>query len=247
MRDNLLKSIGGILICGYILLLAMQDKLSFYTHPRYHIFAAVMAVLAIALLLVDIFFQYQEVKSRKSETKHPTKRSGIKLASVIAIFVLILGYGLPPKALSPDSITQREGPLITSLENRCEPPKKHEGQQYISINRWLSALELCKDSGYFDGESVELVGFVSRELINNYGYSYFYLARYLISCCAVDSVPVKILIDSPKQDKYPDGSWLRIKGKLLQKVVNGRAEYIVKSDHIDSISQPKQPYELLGL
>ena len=65
-------------------------------------------------------------------------------------------------------------------------------------------------------------------MLKNYGYNYFYIARYVISCCAVDSVPMKILVEKTFFNDYPDGTWLTVKGKLSQKVVKvwrGRLTY----------------------
>ena len=78
-------------------------------------------------------------------------------------------------------------------------------------------------------------------------YNYFYIARYVISCCAVDSVPMKILVEKNFFIDYPDGTWLTVKGKLSQKVVNGQAEYVITDARADKIDQPKYPYELLGV
>ena len=84
-------------------------------------------------------------------------------------------------------------------------------------------------------------------MLKNYGYNYFYIARYVISCCAVDSVPMKILVEKNFFIDYPDGTWLTVKGKLSQKVVNGQAEYVITDARATKIDQPKYPYELLGV
>jgi len=85
------------------------------------------------------------------------------------------------------------------------------------------------------------------DLLKNYGYDYFYIARHVISCCAVDSVPVKIVVEKSFSVDYPDGTWLIVKGKLSQKVINGQAEYVITQPNTTKISQPKYPYELMGI
>lgn len=244
MRVNLLKSIGGIIVCGYILLLACRDQLGFYIHPRYHIFASIISIIGIVLLLIDTMLQLKLKVSVK-----PTKLSlkSVKPASYLAIIILLAGYLLPPKPLSPSSLAQRESPAIIEPESRCEIPKPREGSSIVSVNRWKTAINSCKQTSYFNNTDISITGFVSNGLLKNYGYNYFYIARYVISCCAVDSVPMKILVEKNFFIDYPDGTWLTVKGKLSQKVVNGQAEYVITDAHAAKIDQPKYPYELLGV
>ena len=244
MRVNLLKSIGGIIVCGYILLLACRDQLGFYIHPRYHIFASIISIIGIVLLLIDTMLQLKLKVSVK-----PAKLSlkSVKPASYLAIIILLAGYLLPPKPLSPSSLAQRESPAIIEPESRCEAPKPKKGSSTISINRWKTAINSCKQTSYFNNTDISITGFVSNGLLKNYGYNYFYIARYVISCCAADSVPMKILVEKNFFIDYPDGTWLTVKGKLSQKVVNGQAEYVITDARATKINQPKYPYELLGV
>lgn len=244
MRVNLLKSFGGIIVCGYILLLACRDQLGFYIHPRYHIFASIISIVGIILLLIDTMLQLK-LKASVKPAKFSLK--SVKPSSYLAIIILLAGYLLPPKPLSPSSLAQRESPAIIEPESRCEIPKPREGSSTISINRWKTAINSCKQTSYFNNTDISITGFVSNGLLKNYGYNYFYIARYVISCCAVDSVPMKILVEKNFFINYPDGTWLTVKGKLSQKVVNGQAEYVITDARADKIDQPKYPYELLGV
>ncbi len=244
MRVNLLKSIGGIIVCGYILLLACRDQLGFYIHPRYHIFASIISIIGIVLLLIDTMLQLK-LKASVKPAKFSLK--SVKPASYLAIIILLAGCLLPPKPLSPSSLAQRESPAIIEPESRCETPKPREGSSIVSVNRWKTAINSCKQTSYFNNTDISITGFVSNGLLKNYGYNYFYIARYVISCCAVDSVPMKILVEKNFFIDYPDGTWLTVKGKLSQKVVNGQAEYVITDARADKIDQPKYPYELLGV
>ena len=244
MRVNLLKSIGGIIVCGYILLLACRDQLGFYIHPRYHIFASIISIVGIVLLLIDTMLQLK-LKASVKPAKFSLK--SVKPASYLAIIILLAGYLLPPKPLSPSSLAQRESPAIIESESRCEIPKPREGSSTVSVNRWKTAINSCKQTSYFNNADISVTGFVSNGLLKNYGYNYFYIARYVISCCAVDSVPMKILVEKNFFIDYPDGTWLTVKGKLSQKVVNGQAEYVITDARTTKIDQPKYPYELLGV
>ena len=243
MRANLAKSLGGIAACGYVLLLACRGQLGFYIHPRYHLFAAILSTIGIVFLVIDIVLQ---LKSGVF-AYHRFKFHHVKFASCLSVLILLAGYLLPPKPLSPSSVTQRENSITTSQTNYCNIPKPKEGETNVSINRWRSAFNSCQKLSYFDNTSITITGFVSSGTLQNYGYDYFELARYVISCCAADSIPMKILVERTPVNSYRDGTWLTIKGKLMQKIINGKAEYVITESTATAIPQPEDPYELFGL
>ena len=243
MRANLAKSLGGIAACGYVLLLACRGQLGFYIHPRYHLFAAILSTIGIAFLVIDIVLQ---LKSGVF-AHHRFKFHHIKFASCLSVLILLAGYLLPPKPLSPSSVTHRENSIATSQTNYCNIPKPKEGETNVSINRWRSAFNSCQKLSYFDNTSIMITGFVSSGTLQNYGYDYFELARYVISCCAADSIPMKILVEKTPANSYRDGTWLTVKGKLIQKIINGKAEYVITESTTTAIPQPEDPYELFGL
>ena len=243
MRANLAKSLGGIAACGYVLLLACRGQLGFYIHPRYHLFAAILSTIGIAFLVIDIVLQ---LKSGVF-AHHRFKFHHSKFASCLSVLILLAGYLLPPKPLSPSSVTQRENSIATSQTNYCNIPKPKEGETNVSINRWRSAFNSCQKLSYFDNTSIMITGFVSSGTLQNYGYDYFELARYVISCCAADSIPMKILVEKTPANSYRDGTWLTVKGKLMQKIINGKAEYVITESTATAIPQPEDPYELFGL
>ena len=130
MRANLAKSLGGIAACGYVLLLACRGQLGFYIHPRYHLFAAILSTIGIVFLVIDIVLQ---LKSGVLTTRHRFKFRHVKLASCLSVLILLAGYLLPPKPLSPSSVTQRENSITASQTNYCNIPKPKEGE---TNERW---------------------------------------------------------------------------------------------------------------
>ena len=170
MRANLAKSLGGIAACGYVLLLACRGQLGFYIHPRYHLFAAILSTIGIVFLVIDIVLQ---LKSVALTARHRFKFHHIKFASCLSILILLAGYLLPPKPLSPSSVTQRENSIATSQTNYCNIPKTKEGETNVSINRWRSAFNSCQKLSYFDNTSITITGFVSSGTLQNYGYRLF--------------------------------------------------------------------------
>ena len=60
----LLRAGGGLLACGYIILIAVRGQLGFYIHPRYHLLAVVATVAGSMLLIIDIILQLRHKADR---------------------------------------------------------------------------------------------------------------------------------------------------------------------------------------
>ena len=58
---------------------------------------------------------------------------------------------------------------------------------------------------------------------------------------------MKILVEKTPANSYRDGTWLTVKGKLIQEIINGKAEYVITEPTATAIPQPEDPYELFGL
>ena len=111
----LLRAGGGLLACGYIILIAVRGQLGFYIHPRYHLLAVVATVAGSMLLIIDIILQLRHNPAGKrrastgaTTTEHPAKpRRKIPILSIITAGILILAIILPPRPLSSSSAANR--------------------------------------------------------------------------------------------------------------------------------------------
>ena len=80
-----------------------------------------------------------------------------------------------------------------------------------------------------------------------YDNRYFELSRFVISCCAVDSTPVSILVKSPDAERYRDNQWLQIRGQIKRELSGGKAVYVLTNPTITPTTEPTNPYEFLGV
>lgn len=111
----LLRASGGLLACGYIILIAVRGQLGFYIHPRYHLLAVVAAMTGGMLLVLDIVLQLRcnlagkrRASAGATTAEHPEKPGRkISLLSIITAGILILAIVLPPRPLSSSSAANR--------------------------------------------------------------------------------------------------------------------------------------------
>ncbi|QCT40558.1 TIGR03943 family protein [Candidatus Saccharibacteria bacterium oral taxon 488] len=250
----LLRAGGGLLACGYIILIAVRGQLGFYIHPRYHLLAVVATVAGGMLLLIDIVLQLRHnlagkrrASARPAPTKHPKKpRRTIPILSIVTAGILVLSSILPPRPLSSSSAANRATSGPTSTTGRCDKPEPLNGKP-VSMNRWRSAFDDCPNDSFFDGVTIDVTGFVARDPGGFYDNRYFELSRFVISCCAVDSTPVSILVKSPDAERYRDNQWLQIRGQIKRELSGGKAVYVLTNPTITPTTEPTNPYEFLGV
>ena len=115
------------------------------------------------------------------------------------------------------------------------------------MNRWRSAFDDCPNDSFFDGVTIDVTGFVARDPSGFYDNRYFELSRFVISCCAVDSTPINILVKSPDAERYRNNQWLRLSGQVKRELSGGRAVYVLTNPTITPTTEPANPYEFLGV
>lgn len=94
-----------------------------------------------------------------------------------------------------------------------------EGTMYDS-DVFLNALigAFSKDEKVFDKE-FKIVGYVYRE--DFFEENQFMVGRMLLTCCVVDASPAGIFVvgSGDMREKYPDNTWVEIKGNLVNKTI----------------------------
>ena len=251
---SLLRASGGLLACGYIILIAVRGQLGFYIHPRYHLLAVVAAMTGGMLLILDIVLELRRTPKGKrrasagvTTTKRPEKpRRKISLLSIITAGILALAIILPPRPLSSSSAANRATSGPTSTTGRCEKPEPLDGKP-VSMNRWRNAFDDCPNDSFFDGVTIDVTGFVARDPSGFYDNRHFELSRFVISCCAVDSTPISILVKASDAGRYRDNQWLRLSGQVKRELSGGKAVYVLTNPTITPTTEPTNPYEFLGV
>lgn len=250
----LLRAGGGLLACGYIILIAVRGQLGFYIHPRYHLLAVVATMAGGMLLILDIVLELRHNLARKrctsagvTTTERPKKpRRTIPILSIVTAGILILAIILPPRPLSSSSAANRATSGPTSTTGRCDKPEPLDGKP-VSMNRWRSAFDDCPNDSFFDGVTIDVTGFVARDPSGFYDNRYFELSRFVISCCAVDSTPISILAKTPDAERYRDNQWLQVRGQIKRELSGSKAVYVLTNPTITPTTEPANPYEFLGV
>jgi putative membrane protein len=98
--------------------------------------------------------------------------------------------------------------------------------------------QFASENGIEPGRSVRLEGFVLHRPKRPHGT--FELARFYITCCVADSVPIAVTIEQADTDppRYGRDDWLSVSGEL----VRHSGDLRLRATQIERTTPPDQPY-----
>ncbi len=116
-------------------------------------------------------------------------------------------------------------------------------QPVISLNDkvfldGLTTMELYAKE--FAGKEIETLGFVYRQ--PDFTKEQFVVARFSVSCCTADANVFGILVENKQGSKWAKDSWVKVRGKLEARSVDGYDMLVLKADGIETVKAPKDPY-----
>lgn len=239
----------AILGWGFLLLKYWQTgKLYLLIHPNY--FGLTVAG-GIALVILGIFKVWQLLKSYRGN-RQQSDRSAVmhftlfspSWSSSLLLITAILGILITPKVFA--SHTALERGLTESLPVTRAQPKEFRTasrSQERSLIEWLRTLNVYPEPDAYNGQLVKVTGFV----IYPPGLSeqYFWISRFIITCCAADAYPVGLPVKLPTgtRAEFPPDSWLEVDGKMITEELNGQRKLTISPSLIKMVPEPKNPYD----
>jgi uncharacterized repeat protein (TIGR03943 family) len=226
---------------GLFLVLWLGGHADRYLGPRT---TWVAAFGAITLTLAAIGYGVIAVRDRASR---PLSR--FEALGLFALLVPILAIVLVPRAELGAQAARKKSTSRSIATLQAVSAKKAAAQaaaaaaedagQGVAKIDFLSIASITSDSRYASdlkvqpGIRVHFVGFA----LSGDRPGRFRLARFLVSCCVADAVPV--FVDVKATLGMPsDNMWLDITGKLLKE----RGGFIVVPESMKPVDQPRHPY-----
>jgi len=230
LHSVLSKNAGVIvllLVSLHICRLAFTKQLQLYVHPRYIVFSVVMAICALIIITFGVVHNRKQPKNHDSGT----------IFSLIVILATLLLVLLKPHVLS--SYTSRERSGGSSYVEPGTPKRINlsRNTESVRLKDWVSLINDPTTSTYVLGKVVYANGFVSKVSSSDY----FYVSRFIVTCCAVDARPVQLKVYSPGwQNAYSEDDWVNVTGTFIQEP-NG--EIVIKPSKLEKTDRPVDPYE----
>lgn len=249
-----------VALCAWSSLLLKKrllGGLALLIHPNYFnlVLVAGLLLLAIALLLLS-----QRLAQARAARCNPalTPRTSASEVQHITLFppgvgtllllaAAIAGLAIPPRILGSETAIQRgitEANLpytqtqVQSFANQTKPEER-------SLLDWVRTLNAYPEPDAYTGQPAQFSGFVvhSEQLPDNY----LLIARFTISCCAVDASPIGLPLRVPgSRADYPPDTWLQVNGTMATETLNGQRQLVVTVENaadLEKIPTPANPYE----
>lgn len=244
------KSIKSILLvnllllgfCIYIIKLYLENNINLYIHPRYSSFSVTMSAIAVLVLAIGTLIDIQ----KKSILKQGKTR--IKILDIIVVFVLGLAFVLPAQVLSSKAIGRKplNTPSYQAVSARKPASTPCPTVKPASIEGWVNGISQYPVHCY-EGQTIELSGFVFESPENFLPNDMFYLGRVVMSCCVIDARPYALPIMTANFERFPSETWLKISGTLVVKEISGSNQLVIEPKNVDEINNPSKLYDYLNI
>lgn len=256
MRDRFLTHWRGIAlsIVGIVatLWLAATGQLGLYIHPRYFVFTTIMA--GIAVVFVVLAFLLVPVRGEDAEHGAHDHDHGAEQGAVarawwfgLSVVLVVATTGallvLPPATLTTATVDQRVMNSSVTGQSLGDTIQLAGGDEAsFTVKDWAGLLRQGADERTLTGKSPTLVGFVTPDTDDP--ENVFYVARFVVTCCAVDAQPVGVPVYLPGwQNRFAVDEWVSVTGTFTANpsVLSMQATVLTPRE-ITSTEQPADPY-----
>jgi len=218
--------------------LAATDRLGLYIHPRYFWFTVIMAVIG-AVLVIAAF-----ALTPLPEAEHATRGASLRasLAVLIAVGAAVALLVLPPATLTSATASQRSINSSGTTVGQDAPALVGGDTSQFTVKDWALLLHQNPDADYFADKTVDVTGFVTPSPDDP--DNVFYVARFVVTCCAVDAQPVGVPVYLPGwAEQFATDQWVSASGVFAPNPGSASAEpLLLTTDDVTVTEQPSQPY-----
>lgn len=208
---------------GFFLFVIFSKRLPLYISPRFSLLPWVGAFLLIAMIISTKFGRQEVCHSGKMDWS----------ISSWFLMPIVLGLLVPPAGLGAFIANTRQGQMLGSAQ----------ANNNISINLALYSnyqnvtIANLAYAGHITSGKVSVEGqiFIPDKPLKS---GECILLHYLMTCCAADLRTVSVILAYPEGYRPKSGQWVRVHG-IAKREKRG---VIIKSDMIESISEPDPPY-----
>ncbi|MCA9324175.1 TIGR03943 family protein [Candidatus Saccharibacteria bacterium] len=219
MSSKKLVPFVGLLSAVMCLFHAFSGSLTLYIHPRYVLFTVIMSSVGAISLAIALTMK----------SLHPTKAVSFPLL-ILCITYIITIVAIPAKTLSPrTALTRQQTNQLLPTSERSTFDSFSSDYSHFDIKDWYTLLQSNPRPEQIIDKEAKLNGFFYRKDGNPY------IARFRLSCCAVDATPLAIPIEV--SENLLEGEWYSISGKIVDS-----ANPKVKVAEIHKIEEPDEPY-----
>jgi len=262
---------GVLMVWGVVLLyFQLSGRIASYLHPAFHPYVAVsggiLVFLSVALLLT--FPKDPDCDHCCEDHDHAGGSFSGGIASVLILVVpLLAATKISQSSFGATAVKNRSivsdiadlpgytpafEPALPNLDGSIGEATMMDPSLYLKKNDSGQILAELVDLVYaagdpdlrgdFENQEVELVGqFLPTHNANPDG-DRFRLVRMFVMCCAADARPVAISVKQNNAVKFPEMTWVIVRGKATFPLEAGRRNPLVIADSIIETEPPSESF-----
>jgi len=251
----------GVVLTGLVVAatawLAATDRLGLYIHPRYFVFTIAMTAIAFVFTVLAAALSplhddghghgHDDADADGHDHAHAHddgRAAGARgvLGTIATLAVVAAAAAalivLPPATLTSVLVSQRD---IAAAPVAADDAPVLAGADFasFSVKDWSGLLRSGADP---TGRPVSLDGFVLPDPSGS--PDVFYLARLVITHCAVDAQPMGVPVYAPGwADRFDEQQWVSVSGAFAANPSPDGADPVaVLPTALTGTSEPEQPY-----
>ncbi len=246
---GLLLSLVGIAAIAW---LAATGRLGLYIHPRYFVFTIVMAVIAgvVAIVAFALLPGADEADDDHdhdhNHDDYPQRPWARRWSAVGTVALVVVTAGalllVPPTTLTTSTVENRAMNASAADSADAVPQLVGGDSSAFTVKDWAGLLRSGADPAFLADAEPTVVGFVTPDPDDP--ENVFYVARFIVTCCAVDAQPVGVPIYLPGwQDEYPVDSWVEATGRFVENPSTSSMQpTVLDAATLAATTQPADPY-----
>jgi putative membrane protein len=222
--------------------LTLTGQLALYIHPRYFGFTAVMAIIGglLALLALALVPGRDEDEHEHEHDADVAGRVGGIVAAAIVVGSVVALLVVPPATLTAQTAIDRDIDRTTADLAGDAPSLAGADPSRFTVKDWALLLRQTEDPSAFAGQAVALTGFVTPAPGDP--DDSFYVARFTVTCCAVDAQPIGVAVHLPGwRERFAVDDWVEASGGFGPDPAGGE-QLVLLPDRVEPTEQPEQPY-----
>lgn len=225
-RTRALRALVLTAWSGFFAWLWLSGEMTRYLGPRTYwvvVFGAIsLGAAAIAHILT----------MRSGEPRRVTRTDVVGAA--ILVLPLVAALSVPDAQLGAQAASRKKSAGGFAAASLLPVPEPDGEISFIDIHYAAESSEYAASAGVVPSAEVELTGFVTAPS----GPGELSLTRFYVSCCAADAIPYSVDVVGLDGSGYPEDTWLRIAGVLVER----EGELVVETSEAEVVETPRDPY-----
>jgi uncharacterized repeat protein (TIGR03943 family) len=195
-----------------------------------------LLVAGVVIVLLAGLALWRDLRPRSGDDGH-WHQHGFRSTWLLVVPVLAIFLVAPP-ALGADSVLRFAGHAAGPARPSALPPLPSGAVVSLGLSEFVTRA-VWDTSDSLRGRTVRLTGFVVH------GPGGVYLARLVITCCAADATPMRVLLVGAAGAALPDNQWVQVDGRPRIGSATRGDDYtpVLDTSAVVPIAASADPYE----